>query len=192
MARLENSQLESDRQERILDAVLKVLAEFGIAGLSIRAVAREADVALGLVNYHYKDKHHLICAALRRIEQRDLALLESTSTANAKEKLLSALRSIASSEFTNHDYLMLRMQVWSLAQVHEDFAQINKSGHERYRAGLAKLIKDARPELSQAAARSRADDIDLVQNGIWLTTFLGLDKSAITRAVKETERIAFS
>lgn len=45
-----------DRQERILDAVLRLLAQQGIAGVSIRAVAREAGVALGLVNYYYEDK----------------------------------------------------------------------------------------------------------------------------------------
>ena len=40
---------QKDRDERILDAVLRLLAHHGISGVSIRAVGREAGVAPGLV-----------------------------------------------------------------------------------------------------------------------------------------------
>jgi AcrR family transcriptional regulator len=58
-----------DRQSRILEAVLRLLSRQGISGLNMRSVAREADVALGLVNYYYEDKVSLIRAALHRIER---------------------------------------------------------------------------------------------------------------------------
>ena len=44
------------RQTRILEAVLDLLSRHGISGVNMRAVAREAGVALGLVNYYYEDK----------------------------------------------------------------------------------------------------------------------------------------
>lgn len=66
---------QEDRQELILDAVLRLLADQGIAGVSIRSVAREAGVAHGLVGYYYADKVGLIGAALRRISEQDVALL---------------------------------------------------------------------------------------------------------------------
>jgi methyl coenzyme M reductase alpha subunit len=44
-----------ERVEGILDAAL-LLAADGISGVSTRAVAREAHVSLGLVNYYYQDK----------------------------------------------------------------------------------------------------------------------------------------
>ena len=66
---------EKDRQERILDATLSLLARHGIAGVSIRSVAREAGVALGLVNYYFDDKTGLVRAALLRIEEQDIQLV---------------------------------------------------------------------------------------------------------------------
>ncbi|WP_439656127.1 TetR/AcrR family transcriptional regulator [Lentzea sp. HUAS TT2] len=68
--------MSTDSAGRILDAVLTLLSQQGIGGVSMRAVAREADVALGLVNYHFTDKTGLVCAALRRIEDQDIALVE--------------------------------------------------------------------------------------------------------------------
>ncbi len=64
-----------DRQSRILEAALDLLSRHGISGVSMRAVAREAGVALGLVNYYYEDKLSLIRAALHRIGQHDLMLV---------------------------------------------------------------------------------------------------------------------
>ena len=64
-----NSGEQMDRQSRILEAALDLLSRHGISGVSMRAVAREAGVALGLVTYYYDDKTSLIRAALRRVDE---------------------------------------------------------------------------------------------------------------------------
>lgn len=178
-----------DRQSRILQAVLRLLARQGISGVSMRSVAREADVALGLVNYYYDDKVSLIRAALRRIEEQDVALVEPDPTLPPDERLRSALRRVADPAFLTRDYLSLRLQLWALAQAHDDFAQINITAQKRYRAGLASLIGAARPGLTQAECNRRAADIDVVQNGMWLTALLGLDRASIRRSVRRCEEI---
>ena len=60
----------TDTQGQILDAVLTVIVRQGIRSLSFRAVAAEADVALGLLNYHFDDKESLIRAAYQHAAQR--------------------------------------------------------------------------------------------------------------------------
>lgn len=179
-----------EREERILDAVIRLLGRQGIAGLSIRAVAREAGVALGLVNYYYRDKHGLICAALRHVEDQDMALVEPDASRSPEEQLREALGRIADPDFLTTEYLSLRLQLWSLAQIHEDFSRINTSAQSRYRAQLARLIQAAVPHLSADECAQRAADVDVIQNGLWLTTLLGLDETAIRRAMAHCEEIA--
>lgn len=181
-----------DREELILDAVLALLARHGIAGVSIRAVAREAGVAPGLVGYYFEDKTSLIGAALRRIDEEDVALVTPDPGETPEAQLRAVLRRVAAPRFLTTEYLSLRLQLWSLAQAHEDFATINIDGQKRYRAGLARLIRAARPELSRAECNQRAADIDVVQNGLWLTALLGLDKASMRRAVERCEEIALS
>jgi AcrR family transcriptional regulator len=183
---------EKDRQERILDAVLSLLAQRGISAVSMRAVAREAGVSLGLVNYHYEDKTSLIRAALRRIEEQDVAIVEPDPALGPEDQLRAALRRVADPEFLTTEYLSLRLQLWALARAHPDFEQTNTRAQKRYRAGLAALVRAARPTLSRSECAMRAADIDVVQNGLWLTALLGLDRASITRSIARCEEIALA
>lgn len=192
MARSDSSEATVDREALILDAVIFLLSQHGISGVSMRAVARQADVALGLVNYYYQDKVTLIAAALRRIEEQDVAMVEPDPTLPPRERLLAALRRIADPEFLTTDYLALRLQLWSLSQANPEFAQINSKAQTRYRDGLAGLIAQARPELSRAECERRAADINVVQNGMWLTALLGLDRTSIQRSLTRTEELALA
>lgn len=187
-----NAEERVDRQALILEAVLSLLSRHGISGVSMRAVASEAGVALGLVNYYFDDKTSLIRAALRRIEEQDVGLVHPDPTMPPVDRLRIALRRVADPEFLTTEYLSLRLQLWALAQAHEDFAQINTGAQKRYRAGLAALIRAARPELSRGECGRRAADIDVVQNGMWLTALLGLNRASIRRSVTRCEEIALA
>ena len=180
-----------DRQSSILEATVDLLAREGISGVSMRAVAREAGVALGLVSYHFDDKTSLIRAALQRIEEQDLALVEPDPALSPEARLRAALRRVAQPELLTTEYLSLRLQLWALARAHEDFEHINTRAQKRYRSALARLIRDARPELSRAECNRRAADIDVLQNGVWLTALLGLDRASVRRSIARCEEIAF-
>ena len=181
-----------DRQSRILEAALDLLSRHGISGVSMRAVAREAGVALGLVNYYYDDKTSLIRAALQRVDEHDLLLVARDSSVSADEQLRTALRRVAAADLLTTRYLSLRLHLWALAQADEDYAQINAAAFDRYIDGLAALVSNARPGLSWEECRDRAADIVVIQNGMWLTSLLGVDKESIKRSIIRTEEIAFA
>ncbi|BCW43297.1 TetR/AcrR family transcriptional regulator [Arthrobacter sp. StoSoilB5] len=183
---------QADRQTRILEAALELLSRHGISGINMRAVAREAGVALGLVNYYYEDKSSLIRAVLHQIEQHDLMLVEPALDSTPEEQLRESLRRVADPELLTTPYLSLRLHLWALAQAHEDFARINATAFDGYLQGLATLIGNAMSGLSPEECKDRAADIVVVQNGMWLTTLLGIDKAAIERGIARTEQIAFA
>ncbi|GGH99652.1 TetR/AcrR family transcriptional regulator [Arthrobacter liuii] len=187
-----NSGEQIDRQTRILEAAMDLLSRHGISGVSMRAVAREAGVALGLVNYYYDDKTTLIRAALRRVDEHDLLLVAPDPAVAPEEQLRKALRRVAGADLLTTRYLSLRLHLWALAQADEDYAQINAAAFDRYIDGLAALVSAAKPELSWDGCRERASDIVVIQNGMWLTSLLGVDKAAIQHSIARTEDIAFA
>ncbi|MGW7007494.1 TetR/AcrR family transcriptional regulator [Streptomyces sp. NPDC054933] len=58
---------DPERRQRIIDAAIRVVGARGIAGLSHRAVAAEADVPLGSTTYHFATLDDLLIAALRQV-----------------------------------------------------------------------------------------------------------------------------
>ena len=194
MATLHGDDAPAD--ERILDATLRVLAREGIAGVKMRAVAREAGVAVGLANYHFENKNALVSAALQRIGERDLELFKPASddgnpVVEPAERLRHSLRVALDPEYLEPAYLSLRLQLWSLAGVDPDFAGINRAAQRRYLDGLTSLLRAARPDLDAAAVEARAADILVTQNGVWLTAILIEDKNAVARALAHCEHLAF-
>ena len=90
---------KADKREHILEAILAVLNRDGISGVTMRAVAREAGVALDLATYHFEDKDGLVAAALERVADGDAALVEMTPGAEPGEALRTALHRIADPDF---------------------------------------------------------------------------------------------
>ncbi len=182
----------SSADERILDATLSVLAREGIGGVSMRAVAREAGVAVGLANYHFQNKTALIATALRRIGEKDLELVTAPTDADPAAGLRHCLRNAVDAEHLTPEYLSLRLQLWSLAGVDPEFAAINRAAQQRYLEGLADLIAATRPDLPRAEVDRRAADVLTEQNGVWLTAILITDEAAVARALDRCDSIVFA
>ncbi|MCX3060666.1 TetR/AcrR family transcriptional regulator [Streptomyces beihaiensis] len=60
---------DPERRQRIIDAAIRVVGAKGIAGLSHRSAAREADVPLGSTTYHFATLDELLVAALRQANE---------------------------------------------------------------------------------------------------------------------------
>lgn len=180
------------KEELILDAVLAVLGRDGIAGVSMRAIAREAGVSVGLATYYFPDKNAMIAAALDRLGAEDAQLLDIDPAADPVTRLLRALQRVADPDLLSSNHLALRLQLWSLAPVDPAYASINTRAQTAYRDRIADLVLGARPTLSRAEAIRRAGDIVIVQNGVWLTSLLIPDPDATERAVRRCEQIALA
>jgi AcrR family transcriptional regulator len=180
-----------EKEEQILAAVIAVLGRGGIAAVSMRAVANEAGVALGLMNYYFNDKSSLIAAALRRVGDEDARLLDPVDGLEPADQLRRALRRVVNDELLSSDYLGLRLQLWSLAAIQPESAAINLVAQTRYLVRLGDLIAAARPDLTSDEVTRRAADVLVVQNGMWLTSILNVDSAVVERSVKRCEQIAF-
>lgn len=60
---------DPERRQRIIDAAIRVVGRGGIAGLSHRTAAAEADVPLGSTTYHFTTLDELLVAALRQANE---------------------------------------------------------------------------------------------------------------------------
>ncbi len=107
---------DPDRRERIIDAAIRVVDRRGIAGLSHRAVAAEADVPLGSTTYHFASLDELMVAALRRLDQRfldDLGL--RAAVADPQTDLADELAHLVGEFVRNRERTVLEYEIYLTA-----------------------------------------------------------------------------
>ncbi len=60
------------RRIEIIDAAIEVMARVGLAGLSMRVVASQAQIPLGALSYYFDDKSDLIAQAFQQLSDREI------------------------------------------------------------------------------------------------------------------------
>jgi AcrR family transcriptional regulator len=182
----------SGTQEQILDAVISCIVEGGIAGVSMRAVADGADVSLGLLNYHFDGKQALIASAFQLVCDRLLVSAMDTldGVVGAEDRVRAFVRGSAHDEFLAPEYLRLRLVLWAAGRLDPEIGAADLRFYEEYVVRMADLIVAACPGVDAAGARTRADDVSLIQNGLWLNWARFGDREALERGLRRCEDIA--
>ena len=160
----------TDTQQQILDGALSCIARDGLDGTSLRNVAEEAEVSLGLLGYHFDDRETLLAAAFElatdRLLETSLASLEGVF--DPAERVEAFIRGAFDDAFLAPDYLALRISLWAIARTDDRIAQTEQKHYERYRDKIVALLATALPDVARGELEDRATDIIVTQNGLWL------------------------
>jgi AcrR family transcriptional regulator len=82
-------------REHLIGAAGRLIARQGLAGLTVRVIAKEAGVADGVLYNHFADKEELLAAALRthvRAVERELGVLPAAGSGSVEENVRAWLR----------------------------------------------------------------------------------------------------
>jgi DNA-binding transcriptional regulator YbjK len=69
----------AQRRIEIIDAAIAVMAQVGLAGLSMRVVANQAQIPLGALSYYFDDKSDLIAQAFQQLSDREIERVVRTA-----------------------------------------------------------------------------------------------------------------
>jgi len=154
---------EKATKQRLLDAAVRLFAERGFQGASVRAVTEAAGASVSAANYHFGSKEEMLRAAIvsratplneRRLEA--LAAVErgaGQGGAPTVEEVVRAfvypileMRAEANSEETAYRGLAARLYVDPPAAVAQIRREVFEPVNERFREVLSRALPDASPE----------------------------------------------
>jgi DNA-binding transcriptional regulator YbjK len=69
----------AQRRVEIIDAAIEVMARVGLAGLSMRVVASQAQIPLGALSYYFDDKSDLVAQAFQQLSDREIERVVRTA-----------------------------------------------------------------------------------------------------------------
>lgn len=130
------------RRDRIVDACLDVIAEYGVAGTTHRRVAEAADVSLGSMTYHFTGMDALLAEAFDRFAHAGSSAFEAGMAAcgSAAEAREALARHILLDVFDTPRELVLTQELYTLAARDPRYRTITNGWMGRSRAVLERFF----------------------------------------------------
>lgn len=136
---------EDQRREQILTSAFEVARRDGIAGLTLRSVAAEAQVSHALVLFHFQRKDRLVHELLDWLIDRMSVLTVSEDIA-AFPRALDRLHALLQQEMArlSHqpEHTRLFLEFWALGARRESIRTRISGEMERYRAAFRDIMEE--------------------------------------------------
>ncbi len=179
MTRMCNGKTDKTRNtvERILTAATSVFIEHGHAGLSLRKVAGEADIAVGNLTYHFPTKYALIDSIMREaladyveahLEQFEMGRDEPLDI------LLNVVEFYVSNARNSH---RLFYQLWGFAGSSEEARTLVRDLYRPIGRFIYYLVRAANSELNDTEIRQAVLQIFALEEGYKL--FIGMEPNDV-------------
>ncbi|WP_439626796.1 TetR/AcrR family transcriptional regulator [Shinella sp.] len=162
-----------DRRAEIIEAAFQCIQDVGYAKLTARKIAEHSNISLGHITYHFKDMNEVLVETYRYASR---TLLDATfqdvgrSSKTPIEQLKAFLGTGFSPAFLKHEYLRVRVDLWSAALSHAQIAETERELYDRYRLNLVEVLQKVREERqgSEGDVTLLADSIMAMLDGLWL------------------------
>jgi AcrR family transcriptional regulator len=155
------------RTEEIMAASIQVLGEGGHAAFSMRKVAAVAGVRLNTVQHFYGDLKSLLLATVRtKVSEYTVRYqhVADDERLPAQERMAAILDDVFA-EVRKKDVSDFFLEVWALGNQDAAVAEVLKDLYAAYFAMFAGMVRQCRPELSEAEAHVIAALLGSVTEG---------------------------
>ena len=138
-------QAAGDRREALVDAAIESLKRYGYEGLSVRRIAAEAGVSIGLINHHFPNKDTLVAESYRTFSRRLAADFEKAVALAGKDpraRLRAYFNAFFSGPNLDPQVLTAWVVYWSLVQVSPEMRTVRDEEGKGYSQVLGQLVSD--------------------------------------------------
>lgn len=158
-----------DSQRELLSrAVWSVLAEQGLSGLTVRAVAERAGCSTGLVMHAFAGKRELLVHARHLLHERAARSADAAEAAEADPaaKLRAVLRQAACLTPAKREDARVWLAFLAAAAGDEELAAVHREHHRVLVRRLERLVGEAVPGLPRAQRGVRARSLAALVEGL--------------------------
>jgi TetR/AcrR family transcriptional repressor of bet genes len=161
------------RRDSLVEAALRSLAAHGHAGASVRRIAAEARVSIGLINHHYDSVDELIAAAYEKVALGIVQkLVDATRDAppSPRARLSAFFQASCSPPLLNPDLLNVWVVFWSMVKHSPVMQRTQRHTFAEYRSVLEQHLIAFGAEVGIIGTDMRLSAIGLsaLLDGIWL------------------------
>ena len=164
---------EAVRQHDLIEATLDCIAEFGLAGATVREVAVKAGVTPGLIRRYFHTKERMVEAAYGKLSADiTFAIDHAVGEGLASLRLARFIRASLTAPLIDAKTLSLWAAFISSVNIDPGMAAIHRDGYRGFRRRVEGLIHDVTLERGlipmPAFVHSQSIAINALIDGIWI------------------------
>lgn len=161
-------------QQRLSEATWAVLAEAGLPGLTVRAVADRAGCTTGLLLHTFADKRALLLHARQLLHRRtgERADQAERDAADADSRLRAVLHQAVTLDRDKQEEARVWLAFAAAAVADEDLAALHRQHNQAFIERLDRLLKVARPHLTEELRHQQALALAALVEGLNVLTAL--------------------
>ncbi|HEY0647928.1 TetR/AcrR family transcriptional regulator [Phenylobacterium sp.] len=168
------------RREIFAAAALRVIMRDGIAGLTVREVAREAGFTTGALTHYFHSKDQLLIEAS---EHSSTLVRERMERAEKVRPTFEAIRRVVALALPltpeRRGYWRIWVGYWERSSYDDDVARVMRLRYDEWRSRLARLLARAQAEGDVAPdvdPREAAESLIALVDGIGVQVLLGVGR----------------
>ena len=160
------------QREAVLHATWRTIAEHGVAGATVRRIAREAGVSTGFISHYFRDKKEVLAAALTLSnEQSQKRLFACVEGLRGLAALRAVIEAVLPLDEERRLEWLIWVTFWGSAGSDPTLTKEWRRGRDGWHTTLVRLLQEAkadgeiRPELD---AEHEADRLVVLIVGLGL------------------------
>ena len=142
--------LAKERRAEIARGLYQCIAKRGYANTSVRDIAAEANIALGIITHYFKSKDEILYAMTEdtysRYWESFMRFSRKHQKKTPRERLRLSIEFIFLKVAGDRDLIKVFQELWSLSQHDEYLLESLRKLYRQYRALVADLLLEMLPE----------------------------------------------
>lgn len=130
-------------RQKLIDATIDIIAEEGLAGVTLAKVALRTGLSRGICNFHFDTKEHLMLEAFRMLyHEHERAWREALSDVkeSPKSRLRAFLETLLLPPIADHKKVAVWMAFWGVAPHRQTYLEICASIDREYEYEVKRLL----------------------------------------------------
>lgn len=167
------------RREALIDATLRSLARDGHDGLSVRRIAAEAGVSVGLINHYFPSIDMLAADTYETIATRiagNMADAAERVAGSAREKLTKLIEACFAPEIMDPALLQVWVVFWGMIPHSPEMREVQRRTNSRFCGVFERFLREvAEEEGHKVDTALLALGLSAMHDGLWLEFCLDPD-----------------
>ncbi|MBN9429490.1 MAG: TetR family transcriptional regulator [Burkholderiales bacterium] len=167
------------RRQELIDATFRCLCQLGVFDTSVRTIAAEAGVSLGMVRHYFNSKDELLAATYRdmseRLQKQTQEILAVTPP-DPLSQLVAFINAGLQPPLLDRNYVRIRFLFFELTHTNDVVRRVHEEIYSRFEKQLLSLVRAvARQHGSRANCAMITRTITAYLKGIWAEWTLSSD-----------------